>query len=1028
MSESMNIAVEETVLNIPYEERMDAIRVAGKLKSGENALYFDDKKKVWKARIGTNLDALDKWLIKDFSNIDTPSISIDQLEQQFADWLTEQGAVLNGPPIMDGKNHPVDVIDSKRGSKKGVYRAYVDGMPNGWFRNYKTSDDIVKWHPGLSISDPHNVASLRAAAAVKLEKREAEKKALQNKTALQAQEKISTLALSTGNEPYLVKKGVKAPSNVYADENGTLYVPLQNVLGEIRSYETINAEGVKSLLSNGEMWGNYAVIGGSLTDGKPIQYAEGLATAQSIYEATNKPVVCTINAGNMVQVAKNLKEAYPNSNHYFYADNDIYKESNAGLNYANQASEITDGRVFIPKFSHPDESLTDFNDLHVNEGIDALKSQLSVVFRNIEEKSTMNSPENKPSVTADEYASYVQYEQLATDSEMQQILEETGSDQSVQLATEVPPAAPAVTPEVDIGAVVNEMTSIDENLLNNSHASTIDSSIQSPVKANAMPSEDGKQTYEVPIATKKASGDVEPYSLADQQIKKKTQADPNGIAWVNRNLGQEGPKERIDLDSLLKRISYREDKGYVTYMVSDVDAFNDYGSHMLMANDEASKNDEMILAAIKTALAQHKNGIEITGSDKFKAKALQLMAEYGIEAKLNDPKQRADLLSLKNNFSEARTQNSQTMTQSKVSRMEGKTNPQEYKQNNNKSLNGVQFTQSTGRELSEESTTPKGIFGTLVDYGSDNFRHKDGESKSFFIKVQNSEGVKEYWGVDLQRAIHDAGVKRGDIITAEKLGKKDITVDAPVRNDEGAIVRYEKINSKRVEWSVKNEYPVPTATNPEASSPSELVPYDAKTFNKLRDKLTNDYNIDLSHEVLPKNDIYWFKKNGKPASEDLTKPAELKLSDESKNSGVPLLIDNKKNPSYILLETRKGFLQGVVKEPESGNYHSVIGKINERIHKGIIKQYITLSVVNANNPNGMSYHGYGNAAKDGNGLVYKNVFNQQNETIRLQPFSDDVKNKVEMKRILNVKNSVNEGENDRKEYSHAPSHRQSPRM
>lgn len=56
--------------------------------------------------------------------------------------------------------------------------------------------------------------------------------------------------------------------------------------------------------------GSFFVVGGQLKDGDNLLYAEGYATAASISEAINQPVIMTVNAGNMVEVAGRLKDAF----------------------------------------------------------------------------------------------------------------------------------------------------------------------------------------------------------------------------------------------------------------------------------------------------------------------------------------------------------------------------------------------------------------------------------------------------------------------------------------------------------------------------------------------------------------------------------------------------------------------------------------------------------------------------------------------------------------------------------------------
>lgn len=110
----------------------------------------------------------------------------------------------------------------------------------------------------------------------------------------------------------------------------------------------------------------------------------------------------------------------------------------------------------------------------------------------------------------------------------------------------------------------------------------------------------------------------------------------------------------------------------------------------------------------------------------------------------------------------------------------------------------------------------------------------------------------------------------------------DVEVNAPVRDESNKIVRYETIQTKRNEWEVKPVYPQPTAGNEQAYKPSELVPYDAATFQKLRTTIQQITGVDLSREAVPEKELYWFLPNGKPAPESMTKPTGYKLPQESK--------------------------------------------------------------------------------------------------------------------------------------------------
>lgn len=210
-------------------------------------------------------------------------------------------------------------------------------------------------------------------------------------------EEYNRLPDATGDLAYLKNKQVIAANGLKADERGNVVIPLFNADGEFRTLERIWSDGSKHLEKDGQAWGSFFVVGGQLKDGDNLLYAEGYATAASISEAINQPVIMTVNAGNMVEVAGRLKDAFPNSTHYFLADNDIYKDENVGLEKATEAAELTAGHVLVPAFSNPKEGLTDYNDLHVSEGLEQVRLQVEGAINQINRVDTM--PTDNPNIT-----------------------------------------------------------------------------------------------------------------------------------------------------------------------------------------------------------------------------------------------------------------------------------------------------------------------------------------------------------------------------------------------------------------------------------------------------------------------------------------------------------------------------------------------------------------------------------------------------------------------------------------------------
>ncbi len=58
---------------------------------------------------------------------------------EFAQVLENAGLVIQGFPQMDGAIHRVATRDDKKGAKSGAYRAYLDGRPAGWYRDYRSA-------------------------------------------------------------------------------------------------------------------------------------------------------------------------------------------------------------------------------------------------------------------------------------------------------------------------------------------------------------------------------------------------------------------------------------------------------------------------------------------------------------------------------------------------------------------------------------------------------------------------------------------------------------------------------------------------------------------------------------------------------------------------------------------------------------------------------------------------------------------------------------------------------------------------
>ncbi len=1109
------IATERTRLSIPFDDRQRAIRAAGKLADGSNALDYVKEEKVWYAQPGANLSRLKEWIFDPNKVIEEPPLDIQAIEDEFTAWLEERGAIIKDPIEFDGQKHYVDTVDGKAGSKKGVYAAFLDGRPAGWYRDYKNGGEIQKWVSTGAAPNPEQMAMLRADAAARREQRAAAQADKFDQTANRLMEEYNRLPDATGDLAYLKNKQVIAANGLKADERGNVVIPLFNADGEFRTLERIWSDGSKHLEKDGQAWGSFFVVGGQLKDGDNLLYAEGYATAASISEAINQPVIMTVNAGNMVEVAGHLKDTFPNSTHYFLADNDIYKDENVGLDKATEAAELTAGHVLVPVFSNPKEGLTDYNDLHVSEGLEQVRSQVEGAINQINKVDTMPTdnpnitdvnltPTNSAAVAVPEDAAPVaSAPAVAEPVEAAPVASAPAAAEPVEVApvasapaaaepeetvpvasapaaaepveaapvasapaaaepVEVAPvaSAPAAAEPEEVAPVANAPAAAEPEeaapvasapaAAEPEYAAPTDrdgddeeSNSASDLEAYAAMMAFGGETTDTAqqkpegIAPSEPVANTAPAENETEEKKKTNEELENGIRWATNDNAETPPKERIDLEGLIARFGYRAEKDYTAYTLDGQDAFYDYGSHLRMATPEASQSDEMILAAVLTADKQHHRGIEITGSDEFKERVFNLISEYNIEVKLTNPEQRVKLLELKKANETAKETAKENVADSNANKQEGANE----KTNSSVQQNGMRWEESASvqpkkQNASDTQKEDKAASvpwekGVIVAHGRAKYEWKEDESMNYFVTLKNEHGEKTLWGKDLERAVKDAGVDTERLVTVRKLGFVDVEVNAPVRDESNKIVRYETIQTKRNEWEVKPVYPQPTAGNEQAYKPSELVPYDAATFQKLRTTIQQITGVDLSREAVPEKELYWFLPNGKPAPESMTKPTGYKLPQESKTAGTPLLIAPHKKgerPDYFLVESRKGFMQGIAKDKESGEYHSVIGKVNKRIDKdGNWKTYMTLSAINKNAESGIVLHGYGHVDQGGKNLLYKNTIANEKQPQHLQAASDEVKNKTVMKQLFHPSNAAKRKDDERREQTHAPVAKSAPR-
>ncbi|RAY97087.1 hypothetical protein DP187_21470 [Enterobacter cloacae] len=387
-----------TYLTITPDSKKDALRAAGRLTDGNYALEYDRSEKLWFAKPDADLEKVKPWL---------PENTVSQLNQtttdnltpaeEFAQVLKDAGFILpkNSLPEMDGKRHRVATDGDKAGATSGVYQGFLDGRPAGWYQDHRASEGKVNWtSTGSHTYDPAEAMKQRALAAQKRWDREIQSQLEFSQMGKTLSRQWSKMPPATEAHAYLARKGVPAADGVRLDKYDNLVIPLRNSDGELRTLQYIKPDGTKNLKKGAEKTGNFFVVGGELSPQRPVLYAEGYATAASLHLATGMPVVMTVDAGNLVTVSRNLKELYPDNHHIILGEDDFTKtnsrgeQDNKGAKKAQEAAAAINGIYIIPSFSERERaqafagtaSFSDFNDIHVANGLNAVREQLAPIF------------------------------------------------------------------------------------------------------------------------------------------------------------------------------------------------------------------------------------------------------------------------------------------------------------------------------------------------------------------------------------------------------------------------------------------------------------------------------------------------------------------------------------------------------------------------------------------------------------------------------------------------------------------------
>lgn len=321
----------------------------------------------------------------------------------------------------------------------GMRRVRVEGdrEKRGWYSVHELtldSGDVVLvgsfgiWHGNENNArkielkntklTSEQTSALKARIAEDRKNADLRRKAEASRAALRAQQMWEKLD-KTGESDYLKRKLVQSHGVRYSP-TGSMAIPMLDVSGRIHGLQIIRPK--KRDGRDKEFWpaglikqGHFFQIGPQPTS--VVLIAEGYATAASLYEASGWPVIVAFDAGNIPHVAAAIAKKYRGIRILICADDDKaqkcmhckekvwladgdtcphcgekHGKTNAGVSTANAAALAVNGNWLAPSFKcdtktawlNEGRKYSDFNDLHVEEGLHEVRQQIETKIRQLD--------------------------------------------------------------------------------------------------------------------------------------------------------------------------------------------------------------------------------------------------------------------------------------------------------------------------------------------------------------------------------------------------------------------------------------------------------------------------------------------------------------------------------------------------------------------------------------------------------------------------------------------------------------------
>ncbi|SFN36132.1 plasmid and phage DNA primase [Xenorhabdus japonica] len=239
--------------------------------------------------------------------------------------------------------------------------------------NYGDGLDLVAKTSRISILEAAKI--IADVLSLPLPELKLAKESIQT-TQLIAEKVAALMALTvTGQSPYLTSKGLNC-SNQRLLEDASLLLPLRTLDKKVTGAQIIKPDGTKKLLSGSQKKSAFIALSEMEEYPGIVIITEGYATALTVSWLHQGTVLAAIDAGNLLSVAKAVRECWLDTKIIIAADNDWHLPDdldkngkpikNIGKITAEKTAKSLNGWVTLP----PTEYKADWDDYRQQQGVE----------------------------------------------------------------------------------------------------------------------------------------------------------------------------------------------------------------------------------------------------------------------------------------------------------------------------------------------------------------------------------------------------------------------------------------------------------------------------------------------------------------------------------------------------------------------------------------------------------------------------------------------------------------------------------